>query len=57
LDAAKHFLENFLSHGPKPSNDIKAKAREAGISNATLWRAKEGMDIRASKERGTGEWW
>ena len=57
LDGAKRFLENFLSQGPKPSNDIKTKARDAGISNATLWRAKEGMDIRASKERGTGEWW
>jgi RecA-family ATPase len=57
LDGAKRFLENFLSQGPKPSNDIKAKSRDAGISNATLWRAKEHLDVRASKERGTGEWW
>ena len=57
LDGAKRFLEELLSQGPKPSNDIKGKAREAGISNATLWRAKEGLEIRASKERGNGEWW
>lgn len=57
LEGAKRFLEHLLSQGPKPSNDIKARAREAGISNATLWRAKEGVNVRASKERGTGEWW
>lgn len=57
LDAAKQFIEKLLSIGPMPSNDVKAKAREAGISNATLWRAKEMLDIRASKERGSGEWW
>ena len=57
LDGAKRFLEELLGHGPKPSNDVKGKAREAGISNATLWRAKELLDVRASKERGTGEWW
>lgn len=57
LEAAKHFLEETLANGPTPSNDIKAKAKEAGISNATLWRAKELIDIKASKERGSGEWW
>jgi hypothetical protein len=59
LEAATRFLEETLSNGPMPSNDVKAKAKEAGISNATLWRAKETLDIKASKERGnlTGEWW
>jgi hypothetical protein len=40
-----------------PNGDIKLKAKAAGISNATLWRAKEALAIKASKERGTGEWW
>jgi hypothetical protein len=57
LDNAKRFLEEILGQGPKPSNTIKAKARENGISNATLWRAKEHVEVRATKERGTGEWW
>jgi predicted ATP-dependent serine protease len=57
LDAAKRFLEEILCNAPMPSNDIREKAEGAGISNATLWRAKETLDIKASKERKTGEWW
>lgn len=56
LGAAKRFLEEVLSNGTMPSSKVKAKAGEKGISNRTLWRAKEMLDIRASKERGTGEW-
>ena len=52
LEAGKQFLEEILASGRRPSNDVKAKAKEAGISNATLWRAKELLDIKASKERG-----
>jgi len=57
LELAKRFLEETLSAGSSPSNKVKAKAQEAGISNATLWRAKDLLEIKASKERGTGEWW
>jgi len=57
LEAAVRFLEEVLGNGPKPSNDVKTKARDAGISNATLWRAKESMDLKASKARESGEWW
>lgn len=59
LEAAQRFLEETLSNGPMPSNGVKAKAQAAGISNATLWRAKDVLDIKASKERGnlSGEWW
>jgi len=56
FEAAKRFLEQSLSTGPMPSNRVKARAKESGISNATLWRAKDAMGIRASKERFTGEW-
>jgi RecA-family ATPase len=56
-DAAQDFLTKLLSVAPMPSNTVKAKAQEAGISNGTLWRAKEVVGVRASKERGTGEWW
>jgi RecA-family ATPase len=57
LDGAKRFLETALSSGPMPNGEIKAKAEASGISNATLWRAKEALAIKASKERGSGEWW
>lgn len=39
-----------------PSNKVKAKAKTGGVSNMTLWRANELLDIKASKERGSGEW-
>jgi RecA-family ATPase len=57
FDTAKAFLTELLSNGTQPSNSVKDKAKQAGISNATLWRAKEELGINASKERGTGEWW
>lgn len=57
LDAAQQFLSETLISGAMASNAVKDKALKAGISNATLWRAKEALSIRASKERGTGEWW
>lgn len=56
LEAARRFLEEQLSNGPAPSNRLKAKAAEVGVSWRTVWRAKEQLEIKASKERGTGEW-
>lgn len=56
LQAAKSFLEKLLSDGPMPSNDVKDKADKAGIAWRTIWRAKNEIEIKASKERGTGEW-
>jgi RecA-family ATPase len=59
LDRAKRFLEEVLSDGPRLSSDVKDRAGKAGIANKTLWRAKEMLGIKASKERGnlSGEWW
>jgi len=58
LEAAEQFLRETLSSGPMPSNSVKAKAEAARISNRTLWRAKETLRIKATKERGSldGEW-
>jgi archaellum biogenesis ATPase FlaH len=56
LDAAKRFLERALESGPAPSNDIKEKAAKAGIAWRTVWRAKEELEVKASKARGSGEW-
>jgi len=56
LDAATRFLQDALSNGPMPSNTVKDKALKAGVSWRTIWRAKEALDVQASKARGTGEW-
>ena len=42
-----------------PSKTIDAKREAAGISDKTLWRAKDTLGVKASKERGSmgGEWW
>ena len=59
LEAAESFLRETLSNGPMTSNGVKDKAEAAGIANKTLWRAKDTLNIKATKERGSlgGEWW
>jgi RecA-family ATPase len=58
LETATRFLQDVLSNGPMASNDVKDKARAAGVSWRTVWRAREKglLDIKASKERFSGEW-
>jgi RecA-family ATPase len=58
LEAAQRFLEETLSNGPMASNELISKAQEAGISKSTIWRAKDELGIKASKERGNlaGKW-
>jgi RecA-family ATPase len=58
LEAAQRFLEETLSHGPMPSNELISKGQEAGISKSTIWRAKDELGVKASKERGNlaGRW-
>src|SRR5262249_46809903 len=57
LDGARDLLRSLLVNGPMPSTKIFQKADEAGIAKATVWRAKKAENIKASKERGSGEWW
>lgn len=56
LDAAKAWLEKELANGPMPSNAVRDKAETDGIAWRTVWRAKEELVVKASKERGSGEW-
>ncbi|OGT25299.1 MAG: hypothetical protein A2Z17_04395 [Gammaproteobacteria bacterium RBG_16_66_13] len=61
VDEAKQFLGSLLSYGPMPANDILEQAKAAGISAATLRRAKQDMGVRAFRrgeegQRGAGEW-
>ncbi|MGH7794106.1 MAG: AAA family ATPase [Candidatus Binatia bacterium] len=58
LDSAMRFLQDVLSNGPMPTNDLKQRALTGGMSWRTIWRVREKslLNIKASKERSSGEW-
>jgi hypothetical protein len=49
---AEEFLREILAGGPVPSDDVVAEAKEAGITTATLRRAKDSIGVRAAKQGG-----
>jgi 5S rRNA maturation endonuclease (ribonuclease M5) len=49
---AVEFLRSALADGPCPSKEIASEARNAGISESTLRRAKAFLGIRAVKDGG-----
>lgn len=49
LDGAKDFLRNQLAEGAKPVADIFDAAKGAGISSATLNRAKADLAVKSNK--------
>jgi rubrerythrin len=55
-DQASEFLEALLSGGPVSVKDIQREAREAGVSQRTLDRAKADLRVRAKKS-GLGGWY
>ena len=57
-DQAKKFLTDLLSDGPLPKTDIEEAADAHGISNRTLYRAKDDLRLIVEKERGraNGKW-
>jgi hypothetical protein len=54
FDEAKEFLEEELSKKSKPVLEIQDLAKKAGISKASLQRAKEDLEIKSQK---TGDSW
>lgn len=54
-DDAAEWLREVLSAGPVPANDIKAHAREAGYSLATLRRAQASLGIRPQRTGGAAD--
>ena len=54
---AKDFLQNELAGGRVASNEVYERATAAGISKATLWRAKGELGVRAQKRGGGGWYW
>jgi AAA domain len=57
---AEELLRNALATGPVAMKDIQAEAKEAGLSWATVRRAKERLGIVAEREShgrdGSGRW-
>lgn len=50
LTEATEFLSNFLADGPLPSDIVFAEAKGAGVSPATLKRAKAELGIQPRKQ-------
>lgn len=55
LDEAKDFLRDELKAGPMGAKQIHKGARDAGIADITLRRAKTVLGVRSEKE-GDGSW-
>ena len=56
LEEAAGFLREVLAEGPRPVKEIYREAREAGIAEITLRRAKSKLGVRAVKAGGRGGW-
>jgi len=56
VDDAKTFLEDELASGTKKVDDLKASAKSAGISWASVQRAKKVLLITSSKVGDHWEW-
>jgi putative DNA primase/helicase len=57
LSEAVEWLRNRLSAGCCESTALESDAKAAGITRATLWRAREKLRVRATKGRIDGKWW
>jgi putative DNA primase/helicase len=57
LSEAENFLRVELADGRVPSKELGARARDAGISDRTLKRAKQALGIKATREGATGAWY
>lgn len=53
-DEAEDWLRDVLGDGPMPAREVTAEAREAGISERTLRRARTALGIEPRREGGIG---
>jgi hypothetical protein len=56
LAEAKGFLSTVLTQGARPARDVQAEARQDGISERTLKRAKADLGV-ISRKRGMSDIW
>jgi hypothetical protein len=55
-DEAQDLLRGILASGSVPTKDIQAEAKAAGLSWATIRRAKDRIGVRAAKTGPDGCW-
>jgi hypothetical protein len=55
-DEAKDFLRELLADGPVEADEANQQAREAGISERTLDRAKKTLGVKVDKSGFRGPW-
>ena len=55
-DSAEDFLKELLSDGPSPSKHVKAEAKEAGISWATMRHASNVLSAKKQKSNSGWYW-
>jgi putative DNA primase/helicase len=56
LNEAEQFLRDALADGAMPAGKIDSDSKSAGISRATLRRAKKALGIKARKDGMKGGW-
>ena len=56
LEEAVDFLREALAEGPRTAKEIRREAREAGIADRTLARAKAILGVKSRKTTGGGPW-
>jgi len=56
LEEAVGFLREALAEGPRTAKEIRREAREAGIADRTLARAKAILGVKSRKTTGGGPW-
>lgn len=56
LQEAVAFLREALADGERPAREVQAEAREWGISDRTLKRAKKYLDVKVRKLGMDGAW-
>jgi putative DNA primase/helicase len=56
IEEAKAFLQELLADGSVPSKTVASEAEEAGVSVASLRRAKDKLGIKAYKDGMKGGW-
>jgi hypothetical protein len=55
LDATKYFLREELGDGSMEAKQVLKDSDEAGVSKSTLYRAKDALRVKSSKD-GLGGW-
>lgn len=56
VSEAESFLRSELRFGSALADDVRTRAREAGIAKRTLERAKSRVGVRSFKSTFTGQW-